>query len=286
MIASLFRLETATPTRFAFLFVLHLTARTTAFALLVVSATLVWALPALVTRADELYGAPPKHLPEYLDKLAQFYPATISRHDDEFLYLKDGTKFPISDHRTDKTFQELLEKPDIADMFYAPYPMGNVPKQPDKNMDPGRVRFEPVFFLKTPAFRVFFLKAPAFRIFTATLLMPHEVKVRREGRELWQAISRRSLKRTCEGRRRIGTCRFRCSTFRRGAVKELIRSAKKRGYVTVDQINSVLPSKEANPVCKSRKSCAKAEFAALARRRRGRGSRCANALAPSRNSRA
>ena len=30
------------------------------------------------------------------------------------------------------------------------------------------------------------------------------------------------------------------------AVKELIRSAKKRGYVTVDEINSVLPSKEAN----------------------------------------
>ena len=35
----------------------------------------------------------------------------------------------------------------------------------------------------------------------------------RLGRDLWQAISRRSLKRTCEGRRRIGTCRFRCSTF-------------------------------------------------------------------------
>jgi RNA polymerase primary sigma factor len=32
------------------------------------------------------------------------------------------------------------------------------------------------------------------------------------------------------------------------AVKELIRSAKKRGYVTVDEINSVLPSKEANSV--------------------------------------
>jgi RNA polymerase primary sigma factor len=31
------------------------------------------------------------------------------------------------------------------------------------------------------------------------------------------------------------------------AVKELMRSAKKRGYVTVDQIGSVLPSKEANP---------------------------------------
>src|SRR5262245_51961850 len=30
------------------------------------------------------------------------------------------------------------------------------------------------------------------------------------------------------------------------AVKKLIRSAKKRGYVTVDQINSVLPSEEVN----------------------------------------
>src|SRR3954451_25322210 len=31
-----------------------------------------------------------------------------------------------------------------------------------------------------------------------------------------------------------------------GAVKKLIRGAKKRGYVTVDQINSVLPSEEVN----------------------------------------
>src|SRR5437667_8655909 len=30
------------------------------------------------------------------------------------------------------------------------------------------------------------------------------------------------------------------------AVKKLIRSAKKRGYVTVDQINAVLPSEEVN----------------------------------------
>src|SRR5260370_18494897 len=30
------------------------------------------------------------------------------------------------------------------------------------------------------------------------------------------------------------------------AVKKLIRTAKKRGYVTHDQINSVLPSEEAN----------------------------------------
>jgi Sigma-70 factor, region 1.1 len=38
------------------------------------------------------------------------------------------------------------------------------------------------------------------------------------------------------------------------AVKELIRSAKKRGYVTLDEINSVLPSKEANSE-QIKKSC-------------------------------
>jgi RNA polymerase primary sigma factor len=31
-----------------------------------------------------------------------------------------------------------------------------------------------------------------------------------------------------------------------GAVRELVRSAKKRGYVTHDQINSVLPSEQVN----------------------------------------
>ena len=34
--------------------------------------------------------------------------------------------------------------------------------------------------------------------------------------------------------------------FSDAAVKQLIHSAKKRGHVTVDQINAVLPSKEAN----------------------------------------
>jgi hypothetical protein len=119
--------------------------RTIAFALAVVSTTVGCALPVAVSRADELYGAPPKNIKEYLDRLVRYYSDTIRAHDDAFLYLNNGTKFQISDHRADKTFQELLEKPDIADMFYAPYPMGTIPKQPDKNMDPGRVRFEPLF---------------------------------------------------------------------------------------------------------------------------------------------
>jgi hypothetical protein len=59
--------------------------------------------------------------------------------------LEERNASAISDHRTDKSFDELIEHPDIDDMFYVPYPAGSVPKQPPKDIDPGRVRFEPLF---------------------------------------------------------------------------------------------------------------------------------------------
>ena len=96
-------------------------------------------------RAGGTYGAPPNNLKEYLNRLVKAYSSVISGYDDEFLILKGGTKYRISDGRTDKTFEELLEKPDIDDMFYLPYPAGTRPKQPPQNFDPGRVRFEPLF---------------------------------------------------------------------------------------------------------------------------------------------
>jgi D-alanyl-D-alanine carboxypeptidase len=95
--------------------------------------------------AEELYGAAPDNIKEYLDRLVSSYPDKIGRHDNEFLILKNGMKFRISDGRTNKTFQELLESPDIDDMFYARYPVGAAPTQSAKNIDPGRVRFEPLF---------------------------------------------------------------------------------------------------------------------------------------------
>lgn len=96
---------------------------------------------AVASEADGSYGAKPSNIREYLDRLVRYYPDAISSYDNEFLILKNGMKFRISDNRTDKTFQELLEKPDIDDMFYAQYPRGTFPKQPEKNIDPGRVRF-------------------------------------------------------------------------------------------------------------------------------------------------
>jgi D-alanyl-D-alanine carboxypeptidase len=73
------------------------------------------------------------------------YPDWIAGADDQNVILKNGARLPISDHRTDKSFNELLEHPDIDDMFYAPYPVGSAPKPPPRNADPGRVRYEPLF---------------------------------------------------------------------------------------------------------------------------------------------
>jgi D-alanyl-D-alanine carboxypeptidase len=103
------------------------------------------ALNVVTGHADEMYGAAPKNVTEYLDRLVSAYPDKIAGHDNAFLILKNGMKFRISDGRTNKSFQELLEKPDIDDMFSMRYPAGSAPAQPAKNSDPGRVRFEPLF---------------------------------------------------------------------------------------------------------------------------------------------
>jgi len=96
-------------------------------------------------RSQELYGASPADIKDRLAGLARSYPEWIAGFDDEFLILRNGQKFAISDGQAKKSFEELLEKPDIDDMFYATYPAGTVPRQPTRNSDPGRVRFEPLF---------------------------------------------------------------------------------------------------------------------------------------------
>jgi len=96
-------------------------------------------------RHQERYGATPQSIKDDLDRLVRAYPDAVAGHDGTFLTLKDGTRFRISDGRNDKTFQELLESPDVDDMFYARYPVNTEPKQPGVNSDPGRVRFAPLF---------------------------------------------------------------------------------------------------------------------------------------------
>jgi hypothetical protein len=98
-----------------------------------------------ILHAEPGYGTPAPDLKDHLSRLVQAYPDWIKEFDDRYLIMKDGRKFAISDTSTDKTFNELLAQPDIDDMFYAGYPAGSTPRQPEENNDPGRVRFEPLF---------------------------------------------------------------------------------------------------------------------------------------------
>src|SRR5437867_9710019 len=82
-----------------------------------------------------------------LDALVAAYPDHLARYEGNDLIWKDGSRMPIADGRTDKTFQELLDRPDIKDQFAFRYPLGADVKPPGRNEDPGRIRFEP-FFLK------------------------------------------------------------------------------------------------------------------------------------------
>jgi len=107
---------------------------------------IAWATGPLVTSvAADGYGAKPADLSHHLAKLVRAYPDFISSYDADFVIMKNGQKYKVSDGRSTKSFDQMLEDPDIDDMFYAPYPAGQEPKPPPKNSDPGRVRYEPLF---------------------------------------------------------------------------------------------------------------------------------------------
>ncbi len=91
------------------------------------------------------FGAPPPDLDAKLDRLVRAYPDFLQGHDGKWLLLKDGRKFPISDGRSNKSFDEMIEHADIDDMFFSDYPAGADASAPAVNFDPGRVRYEPLF---------------------------------------------------------------------------------------------------------------------------------------------
>jgi len=111
--------------------------------LLLVMFLCIAAMPALA--GDGRYGAPPPDLDRHLARLKEAYPDVIKSYDKEKLVLTSGVELPISDGRTDKSFDELLDHPDIDDMFAIPYPAHAQPKAPLVDSDPGRVRVEALF---------------------------------------------------------------------------------------------------------------------------------------------
>ncbi len=91
------------------------------------------------------YGAPPPDIRNRLDALVAAYPDHLISHNGKEITWRDGTTMRVSDGRTEKTFSELLNEPDIDDMFAFAYRAGNSASAPPQFHDPGRIRYEPFF---------------------------------------------------------------------------------------------------------------------------------------------
>jgi hypothetical protein len=88
--------------------------------------------------------ATPAGANEALDALVAAYPDHLAGYDATDLIFKDGTRMRITDKRK-KTFDEMLDDPDILDQFAIPYPLGTELRTPALNEDPGRIRNEAFF---------------------------------------------------------------------------------------------------------------------------------------------
>jgi D-alanyl-D-alanine carboxypeptidase len=77
--------------------------------------------------------------------LIDAYPDHLAAFDGTFLIWKDGTKLRFGEGRENKEPDELLDRPDIADMFRWPYEFGEAGLPAAAESDPGRVRNEEFF---------------------------------------------------------------------------------------------------------------------------------------------
>jgi hypothetical protein len=89
--------------------------------------------------------AAPAHADPAFDALVAAYPDFLAGYDDKDLIWKDGTRMALSDGIAGKSFDELLNNPDIKDQFTFPYPLRGKLEAPARNVDPGRIRYEKLF---------------------------------------------------------------------------------------------------------------------------------------------
>src|SRR5262249_35601372 len=69
----------------------------------------------------------------------------LERIDGNELVWKDGARMRIDDGKGEKILDKMLSDPDIKDMFVMAYPVGEKGLPPEKDLDPGRVRYTPLF---------------------------------------------------------------------------------------------------------------------------------------------
>lgn len=102
--------------------------------------TLLWLLLSLL-RSQSTQN----NIPVAAQKLAAAYPVFVSGFANNHLIFKDGSKLLWDNGIINKTYQQLLDNPDLEDMFKQAYPTGQPASAPAKNFDPGRIRNEAFF---------------------------------------------------------------------------------------------------------------------------------------------
>jgi len=86
-------------------------------------------------------------IPTAVKKLISAYPDFLAGYTGNRIIFKDGTTVLWNDGIKNKTPQQLLDSPDLKDMFIQSYKTGKLSEIPARYFDPGRIRNEP-FFLK------------------------------------------------------------------------------------------------------------------------------------------
>jgi len=86
-------------------------------------------------------------IPPEAERLIKCYGDFVVGFADNHIIFKDKSKMLWDDGIKNKSFKDLLAKPDLKDMFNQKYATGVLKSSPPSNFDPGRVRNEP-FFLK------------------------------------------------------------------------------------------------------------------------------------------
>jgi hypothetical protein len=104
------------------------------FAFLTLLLGLLWAFPAAAQTREQKAQA-----------LINAYPDYLAGFDGVNLIWKDGTRMPFGEGRADKPLEELLDRPDIADMFHWSYVFDGTASPASLDSDPGRVRNEAFF---------------------------------------------------------------------------------------------------------------------------------------------
>ncbi len=77
---------------------------------------------------------------EQRDRLLTAYPDHLERIEGAELVWRDGTRTPLDDGDTGKSFQAWLNDPDVEDMLAVHYPPGKLDTPPPEDTDPGRAR--------------------------------------------------------------------------------------------------------------------------------------------------